>query len=696
MTTAADPNAEALLSSWEQQNYAEFGLALANEIAAPNRPAMVRQMAGLCLKNMLAGKSMAFVQQKQASWKKLSPEQRGHIKQALLRSMECPEEMAAHSAAIAASEVAAVELPYNEWNEFVPALMDRVTNNQNPEIVSLASLQCLGYTAERISDLEYMLTDQPELPTTVVDKMLTTIVDGVQPTRTDKLRHAAITALKNSLAFVRKNMDVKSERDFIMNAICEATRCQDAQVREMAYSCMDQIAEFYYEKLQDYMTVIFQLTTEAIKTDGEDSVKMSAIEFWSTVAYVELPMIDEEKECQEEGRPLDRQPCPKYTQSAMETLTPLLLATLSQQDEDIEDDNWNLQAAGAMCLENVSITVGALIVPHVMPFVEQNIGSENWRMRDAAIVAFASILDGPTTEVIATFVTQAVPVLLQAFRDPNVVVRDSATHAISKICNLHSSAIPGEMLLNIIQGLIEKLSEQPRVAAHSCFAIFYIAQSVRGDANVEVPETNVLSPAMLPLLQALLNTTDRQDSVDSNLRISAISACCELVHAAARDQQRIFRDLLPNILERMDAALKIQVVSKDDNENKEQLLGLLCALITVLFQRLDKNDILPLADRSMECLLQVLQARNSNCYEEALLGVGALAGAIDESFVVSYVLAFLCFSIQKQHIFLFARSLFFYVFRLTEIPPALHAGPFARPEEFPGPISVHCFCWRRC
>ena len=38
------------------------------------------------------------------------------------------------------------------------------------------------------------------------------------------VRHAAATALRNSLLFCRGNMENKGERDMIMQVICEATQ----------------------------------------------------------------------------------------------------------------------------------------------------------------------------------------------------------------------------------------------------------------------------------------------------------------------------------------------------------------------------------------------------------------------------------------------------------------------------------------
>jgi hypothetical protein len=44
---------------------------------------------------------------------------------------------------------------------------------------------------------------------------------------------------------------------------------------------------------QDYMTVIFQRTTQSIKNEGEpDDVRMAAIEFWSAIAFSEQELLE--------------------------------------------------------------------------------------------------------------------------------------------------------------------------------------------------------------------------------------------------------------------------------------------------------------------------------------------------------------------------------------------------------------------
>lgn len=637
-------------------NYAGLATALALEIATDGKPIDARQMASLYLKNTLNAKSVALQHELHARWKGLDPSIRATIKESLLTALRSTADPGVpRFAAIAASEVACVELPYQEWPQFVPAMTAAVTDATALESVKLAALECLGLTCERIDEVQTMMLDHtmaanassssnnnnnndtnnndtsvPELTEQTVNAMLTTIVQGVQPSNSDDLRLAALSALNKSLQFCHRNMEVPAERDFILkNAIFGATQSADARVRKLAFQCLDLIAELYYEKLAEYMKQIFELTVTAIKTDADEDVKMAAIEFWCTVAVTEEAALAEA-----EDDPAAAASCNKYVEAAMTMLVPLLLDTLSTQTDEFDEDNFDLRAVGAICLESFSQTVGNPMVPAVIPFVQAHIASDNWRMRDAAIVAFSCLLDGPSTTVLGPYVQQSIPVLLAAFADPKEVVRDDATHCVANICKLHMTAVqPEQEVYNIIQSLILKLQESPRLAGRACSAIFNISMSLK-TTDGEMPSTNLLSAPMLLLMQALLGSMDRVDAVEGNLRVAAMSAASELITASALDVQPILRDLLPAIAGRIEGALKMEAMSNDDRETKAQMLGLLSGLVTALFQRLEKHDVIPHADRVMAVILLVLQVPNANCHEEAFLSIGAIATSLEDEFVV--------------------------------------------------------------
>ena len=87
-------------------------------------------------------------------------------------------------------------------------------------------------------------------------------------------RLAGTQALYNALAFVKKNFDNETERNYIMQTVCEGTQCDKQEVKVIAYECIVQIAELYYDKLPQYMPALYQLTLAAIqKATSETEVR---------------------------------------------------------------------------------------------------------------------------------------------------------------------------------------------------------------------------------------------------------------------------------------------------------------------------------------------------------------------------------------------------------------------------------------
>ena len=63
------------------------------------------------------------------------------------------------------------------------------------------------------------------------------------------------------------------------------------------------------------------------------------------------------------------------------------------------------------------------IVPHVLPFVKENIKHADWRLRDASIMAFGAILEGPDPTNLKPIVEQAMPMLIELMTDKSVIVK---------------------------------------------------------------------------------------------------------------------------------------------------------------------------------------------------------------------------------------------------------------------------------
>mgnify|MGYP003683461529 CR=1 FL=1 len=116
------------------------------------------------------------------------------------------------------------------------------------------------------------------------NQILTAVVQGMRKEEPNNdVRRAATVALNNALESVKSNFDNATERDYIMQTVCEGCVAESHTVRIAAYECIVKIATLYYHHLSAYMQALFQLTFEEIKT-GRDEVAQQAVEFWSTVS----------------------------------------------------------------------------------------------------------------------------------------------------------------------------------------------------------------------------------------------------------------------------------------------------------------------------------------------------------------------------------------------------------------------------
>ena len=153
---------------------------------------------------------------------------------------------------------------------------------------------------------------------------------------------------------------------------------------------------------------------------------------------------------------------------------------------------------------------------------QDNIKHADWRYRDASLMAFGAILEGPDPTNMKPIVEQAMPMLIELMQDSSVPVKDTAAWTINRVCELHSEAAINEHYLKpLLEALVTGLSAEPRVAANVCWAFTSLAEAaytaVEPDDG-ETPQTYCLSAYFNVIVQKLLETTDRSDAATANLR----------------------------------------------------------------------------------------------------------------------------------------------------------------------------------
>ena len=416
-----------------------------------------------------------------AQWLAFDAAGKAQIKNAVFGCLGSSARGARDVAAQVVSAAATIELPRGEWLDVIQALVTNVTSASTPQLKQ-SSLKVLGYICEEID---------PDVLESQSNLILTAVIQGMRKEETDPdTRLAGTQALYNALAFVKKNFDNETERNYIMQTVCETTQAERSDIRLAAYECVVSIAETYYDLLAPYMQALYSLTLQCVerstKDEEEDEVGQQAVEFWSTVCDEELDLMEEEEEAKEEEREPERR-SQNYARGAVPALVPLLLEALCKQEEDAED-SWNLAMAAATCLSRAARVSQDLVVQPVMTFIGAHIGSADWHRREAATLAFGSILEGPAPSLLQPLVAQAMPVMIGLLKDAQVQVKDTAAWTIARICEHHITFIAPEMwglMLRTPQpgedpsvegALFLGLKDHPRVASNVCLALHNLAE----------------------------------------------------------------------------------------------------------------------------------------------------------------------------------------------------------------------------
>lgn len=632
--------AEKKLGQLEQQNLAAYLSGLCSELVNDSKPESARQLAGLLLKNALVAKDEQTKLNKAQRWLNLNENTRQQIRGMLLQILASSSKSVRSTASMVIAKIAAVEIPENMWGDLVDSLVANITKSNNEHLME-SSFAALGYVCEDCGD--YLQSKSVII--------LNAIATGMRIDMTNQdIKYAATVALVNSLEFVRENFQKQNDRNLIMQMVFSASSAsQNAKIRVAGYQCLVEIASSYYNFIGPYMDTIFTLTRNAIEKEC-DEVAQQAIEFWSTICEEEIDITEELEEGEERGITSKRVRHNFVIQALKNNLMPLILHSLTKQSDEISDnDTWNTAKAAGVCLGLISTCVGDVVVPTVLPFIQQHITNSNWRFKEAATLAFGCIIEGPSGKVLRPLVQRAFAVLLTHMTDQSPMVKDTAAWTIGRICNFLPETINPAVIPKLMETFAAGLRDIPQVAAPVCWAIHNLASAV------EVRETSALSSYFQGLVTALLHTTERPDSNEANLRGSAYEAINVLMSTAAPDVYHLVAQLIPTFMGRLQATLQKQNLVGAALEAVNEAQALLCGALQTIIQKLNADVVNPHADNLMSLFLQVLQSKSATIHEEALLAIGAIANRVEGNFekYMQHFKPFLMFGLanaQEHHV----------------------------------------------
>jgi importin subunit beta-1 len=604
----------------------------------------LRMNAALFVKNLFAKVDPAQQAEATQRWLALDANFKAQAKAACLQVMLSPVKEARQGAAALTARIAVLEFTAAQWLEVIDLLKARATelldNGQRA-----TALETLGWICEDV--VSYPALDDAPGPKEVMashaNSILTAVVFGMRPEEPDaNVRYTATAALYNTLEFAERSFENEEERNYIMNVIFAATDASNVNMRAKAFSCLVSVADLYYDHLPAYIEQIFARTKNALENAQErDEVKMQAIEFWSTLADCESEIQELITEAQELGQQPGEQLF-DIVKLAFEHLGPIVLTLLVIEEgadpDDVESGEFTVAMASAQCLKSIAICAGDAVVPLVQAFTVRNIGSADWRLREAAVMAYASIMDGPE-DALASQLPHALPQFLNLMvSDSSLHVRDTAAWALGTAFHLHTHVLVTDLntlLADTLQALLHVLTSRasPSICSHACWIIDSIAYYLAN--SDEAPSVDVLTSTYPMLVEQLIATSQRDDGGDDvPLRVTAIESLNSLIAAAPDSMLQALLDIVVFFVNELNKVTAVVAPDAASRQTQYDMQAGYCSALGALCTKLEQNLTDECAVAIMNACISVFEhgVDGEVVVEEALRTVGAVANAREVEF----------------------------------------------------------------
>ncbi|CAI8026073.1 Importin subunit beta-1, partial [Geodia barretti] len=153
------------------------------------------------------------------------------------------------------------------------------------------------------------------------------------------------------------------------------------------------------------------------------------------------------------------------------------------------------------------------------------------------------------------------------------------------------------------------------------------------------PATYSLSGAFEFLVTKVMQTADRPDASQNNLRTSAYEALMDLIKYSAKDCYVVIQKTTQVMMDRLRQILTVDAGGQLSGADKQQLAdleSLICATLQSLVRKVSREDALTISSSVMEALLLMFQTSaagsSSGVLEDALMTVGVLVEVLGEDF----------------------------------------------------------------
>ena len=254
----------------------------------------------------------------------------------------------------------------------------------------------------------------------------------------------------------------------------------------------------------------------------------------------------------------------------LENLSDGEIDELSDDDDGDEDpeDRWNLRKCSAAALDVLAGVYHQPIFDIILPYLKDNIRSDQWPYREAAVLSLGAVADG-CLDAVVPHLPELIPYLLTLLNDPEPLVRQITCWTLGRYsrwaANLPDEMLQQQYFVPMMEGLLTKMLDGNKRVQEAGASAF---------ANLEEQSQSALTPYIEPILKQFVIAMDRYKDRNMFILYDCIQTLAEHVGQALAEKQHV------NIL--MPALIKRWEKVKDNSRELFPLLECLSYVATAL------------------------------------------------------------------------------------------------------------------
>ena len=633
------------LNALAESNISLFLQQLGTILSDESKPSNIRQLSAILIKN-----SLLHVETFQEIWKKKLPlEEKNKIKLLVLSTLASSKKEIRTSASTVISSISKIDSPITQtWPDLLPSLTENAFNTDIN--MKLSAIEALGYVCEELSI--------KSIDSSNVDKIMNALIQNLTNEQNPvEVVLQVLKALYYTIRLADKNFSNKNERNIIMNAIFHIGGKYETNeniIEKIAMLFIEMLSiSPYYDYIEDNFTQIIKFSFnifQKYKTSNE-KISLLGLEIICCIGDEEVSRANNEIINLMKINQLFKieKPNKGYLSKISNDLQQLIVSNVKVPDDDEDENEWTISKACLNILNLMVQTAKPQIITKFFGEITNQIKNnknnvderaKSWLLLGSSIT-HANKID--TYKIISNCLQLIFHDLKQ---NDSKKLKKCSSYLILKITKIIPKIFEQSKLGSVIELLSSELknNKDQTIIGNLCQSLQNIIKNF-GDL-----ETNKSSCALSPYFEKILNNifvdakTDIKDISSGNLTtktsLSRLMTIGTLIDYSSHDKQTQISEVIKHFLFQIESTQNEMEALISSGVNKEtifQIQEYYFTLLQKLFNKYKTKIDLNFAQKIWQLTESLFKFRQT-VFEEANLALSALARNMGVNFKSIFIL----------------------------------------------------------